>query len=263
VQGRFTSVDPIFFQKDMLVDPQRYNLYAYTRNNPLRFVDPSGEAIELLGDEEKRKKILEGLREIVGKQAGAYLYENKITGKDGNTRYFVGIYKNGPDGKGADFGAINKVSSQIGRIINDTRIAPVNLVEPGDKYTAKGPDGSSTQTVTIGPIGRGSPGATDLVSGNITMLDPKYDYGALPGSVMSDGVANNPGFAIALGHEFGHLQFGWGHSAGNSNDSAVGLENEVRRLKNPSGPTRTRHNPGDPDVGKGGFVIKCPGCVIR
>ena len=36
-QGRFTSTDPIFFQKDMLADPQRWNLYAYAQNNPLRF----------------------------------------------------------------------------------------------------------------------------------------------------------------------------------------------------------------------------------
>ena len=27
-QGRFTSVDPLFFQKAMLVDPQRWNVYA-------------------------------------------------------------------------------------------------------------------------------------------------------------------------------------------------------------------------------------------
>src|SRR5439155_19699467 len=34
-QGRFTSPDPLFFQKEMLEDPQRWNLYSYVRNNPL------------------------------------------------------------------------------------------------------------------------------------------------------------------------------------------------------------------------------------
>jgi uncharacterized protein RhaS with RHS repeats len=55
------------------VDPQRWNLYAYTRNNPLQFIDPKGEAIELLGDEEERRKALAALRKGVGDQAGAYL----------------------------------------------------------------------------------------------------------------------------------------------------------------------------------------------
>ena len=38
--GRFTSVDP---WKGDLKDPQSFNKYSYVRNNPLRYVDPSGE----------------------------------------------------------------------------------------------------------------------------------------------------------------------------------------------------------------------------
>jgi RHS repeat-associated protein len=75
VQGRFTSPDPLFFQKEMLLDPQRFNLYAYVRNNPLKLVDPNGLAIELTGDEAERKRKLDLIRQSVGKEAGAYLYE--------------------------------------------------------------------------------------------------------------------------------------------------------------------------------------------
>ena len=42
--GRFTTVDPVYTWRDNLVDPQRWNRYAYGRNNPLRYVDPNGEA---------------------------------------------------------------------------------------------------------------------------------------------------------------------------------------------------------------------------
>lgn len=55
VQGRFTSPDPLpwlHWQRageedrarfqDFISDPQNLNLYAYTRNNPLRFTDPTG-----------------------------------------------------------------------------------------------------------------------------------------------------------------------------------------------------------------------------
>jgi len=43
--GRFTSVDPVYNWKENLVDPQRWNRYAYARNNPLRYVDPDGKDI--------------------------------------------------------------------------------------------------------------------------------------------------------------------------------------------------------------------------
>ena len=43
--GRFTTVDPIQTTADNLGDPQRWNRYAYARNNPLRFTDPDGRCI--------------------------------------------------------------------------------------------------------------------------------------------------------------------------------------------------------------------------
>ena len=40
--GRFTTTDPVLDLKAALVNPQRWNRYAYVSNNPLRFVDPDG-----------------------------------------------------------------------------------------------------------------------------------------------------------------------------------------------------------------------------
>lgn len=40
--GRFTSADPLYLERRRLVDPQQLNIYAYTRNNPMRFTDPTG-----------------------------------------------------------------------------------------------------------------------------------------------------------------------------------------------------------------------------
>jgi uncharacterized protein (TIGR03437 family) len=45
--GRFTSVDPIWVKGDRVLDPQRLNLYAYGRDNPLRFKDPTGMDVAL------------------------------------------------------------------------------------------------------------------------------------------------------------------------------------------------------------------------
>jgi RHS repeat-associated protein len=44
-QGRFTSPDPPFMDQWELT-PQSWNLYSYVRNNPLRLVDPTGNAAE-------------------------------------------------------------------------------------------------------------------------------------------------------------------------------------------------------------------------
>jgi RHS repeat-associated protein len=40
--GRFTTVDPVLNAKDALINPQKWNRYAYVSNNPLRYVDPDG-----------------------------------------------------------------------------------------------------------------------------------------------------------------------------------------------------------------------------
>jgi RHS repeat-associated protein len=43
VQGRFTSADPLMASA-IAVNPQSWNRYSYTINNPLKYVDPSGLA---------------------------------------------------------------------------------------------------------------------------------------------------------------------------------------------------------------------------
>jgi len=48
-QGRFTSSDPLYIEMKRLSDPQQLNLYAYTRNNPLKFTDPTGLDISVDG----------------------------------------------------------------------------------------------------------------------------------------------------------------------------------------------------------------------
>ena len=44
--GRFMTPDPVTMLPQRLRDPQQINLYAYARNNPLRFIDPTGTTID-------------------------------------------------------------------------------------------------------------------------------------------------------------------------------------------------------------------------
>jgi RHS repeat-associated protein len=54
---RFNSVDPVITRGEALINPQLWNLYAYCRNNPIRFVDPYGldTYVILYGDPGKRE----------------------------------------------------------------------------------------------------------------------------------------------------------------------------------------------------------------
>lgn len=50
-QGRFTSPDPLpGWQRD----PQSWNMYSYGRNNPLKYVDPTGETYRVCDSEAKK-----------------------------------------------------------------------------------------------------------------------------------------------------------------------------------------------------------------
>jgi RHS repeat-associated protein len=47
--GRFTTVDPLMNTEAALTDPQRWNRYAYSLNNPLRYIDPDGRDVLAIG----------------------------------------------------------------------------------------------------------------------------------------------------------------------------------------------------------------------
>jgi RHS repeat-associated protein len=62
-QGRFTSADAPFADQEE-GDPQSWNLYAYVRNNPLRYIDPFGDAHWEVGTD--------GQQHYVGDEDGEY-----------------------------------------------------------------------------------------------------------------------------------------------------------------------------------------------
>ncbi|HKY30179.1 MAG TPA: PA14 domain-containing protein, partial [Pyrinomonadaceae bacterium] len=244
-QGRFTSVDPIFFQKEMLIDPQRYNRYSYVRNNPLKYIDPEGQAIELLGDEEHRKAILEQLQKAVGQKAGALLYENKITDKNGNTRYFVGI-----SGKAGDFAKINSLAAGFAAVIGDRRVAKLSIVAEDTKVQGYSSNQKALITAKDTHWVDPNPAITFPSSyGETTtyLLDPKVKYPHLPYLLMEDFKgAWDVAPSDVLAHEIGHVAAEWGLIVGDHKHISVAFENEARRLRDPNAKLRTGHSePGD------------------
>jgi RHS repeat-associated protein len=255
-QGRFTGVDPydINLEKQLTSDPsaaesvfreyisipQQWNRYSYAVNNPFLYLDPTGESIELTGSEEERKKQLEALKSVVGQKAGAYLYENKLVDKDGNVKYFVGIYTNGPSGKGAAFEKINSAAGEVSAIITDPRNTRVKVVAAGTEITDDNKD-----SFRIGAIGS-SPGATPGVTGSfggvITayILDPATKPGKLAKEYWSNNIAQEPSTGELLGHELGHAR---AIVTGDPDvlGASLRLENKVRKDVSRKKSTRKMH----------------------
>jgi len=241
-QGRWTSPDPLHFQAEMLTDPQRFNLYVYVRNNPLKFVDPKGEEIKLVGNEEERRKILEALRSAVGEQAGRYLQEKqtKTWFGLGKTTYTVSL----TDEKA--FATSNAVAGEFVAIIRHHRTVHVGIVPPGTDV-----HGDVGGKVRIAAYPQGSEGTTGPIGGGlgIRLLDPAAPYGRVPGVLMSNGIDSQSDAGLVLAHELGHA---WGLMTGdwrqvrmnpfNTDDPALRLENKVRQLRNPNGPQRLLHD---------------------
>jgi RHS repeat-associated protein len=233
-QGRFTSPDtPLIDQ--FLDDPQSWNLYAYARNNPLRYVDRTGEAIELVGDAEGRRKQLEALKEAVGSEARAYLYPNAEKDKNNKPtgRYFVGVLVGGPSGKGPDFASINGASKALSGVIADTQIAQVHLVNPGESFTYFSPTNRQTSlnsrtTGLTSPFNEPSPI-------KVWVLNPAYAYDDLSPKQMANGLSGQRTLPDNLMHELGHAAWQMDIKAGRrtandpyGNQRAVDFENYLR-----------------------------------
>lgn len=62
--GRFMSVDPLL-SSGSIYDPQTWNRYAYTLNNPLKYIDPFGLYVYAEGTtDEEKKKFEQGLKDL-------------------------------------------------------------------------------------------------------------------------------------------------------------------------------------------------------
>jgi RHS repeat-associated protein len=237
--GRFMSPDPPLLDQH-IADPQSWNLYSYVSNNPLSFVDPTGNAVELLcsgSDASKcaaeRQKSLEFLQKSLGNdKAASNLYINEV--KDGdNTRYFVGI-----KGDVGDFMKQGDTAHDLGNLVENKNVVEFGLTskdlsnQGGAVTYEKGEVGNQNVRVLVNP---------DQASVANTVLNPNTILGASRwgGQNQDPRWRVNPftGEVMAW-HEFGHA---WGYINGRpldrTNPEANAWENRMReQLYGPIGP---------------------------
>jgi len=70
----------------MVVDPQRFNLYGYVRNNPLKFVDPFGMKLRISVNGSAEQAMAD-IRTLAGDFA-KHLVFDPVKDKDGNILYY-------------------------------------------------------------------------------------------------------------------------------------------------------------------------------
>jgi len=234
--GRFTTVDPVLDLEAALVDPQRWNRYAYARNNPLAYIDPAGAAIELLGDEEARKRELELLRKSIGNSAGQRLYINTV-GEGKDARYFVGIQGNVGDFMRLGDAAHNLANLVVHQSVVEFGLTGENLARAGGAETLEpGERGNANTRVLVNPD-------------QLDIANARLSPATLLGSVRFEGQSVNPPWTvnpinveIAAWHEFGHA---WGVMNGRgmkrTNPEALDWENQMRAVMyGPLGPLNAR-----------------------
>lgn len=237
--GRFMSPDPPLLDQH-IADPQSWNLYSYVRNNPLSFVDPTGNAVELLcsgSDASKcaaeRQKELEFLQKSLGNdKAASNLYINEV--KDGDTtRYFVGI-----KGDVGDFMKMGETSHDLANLVENKNVVEFGLTskdlsnQGGAVTYEKGEVGNQNVRVLVNP--KQADVANTVLSPNTILgasrwggqnKDPRWRVSPFTGEVMA-------------WHELGHA---WGYINGRpldrTNPEANAWENRMReQLYGPIGP---------------------------
>jgi RHS repeat-associated protein len=153
--GRFTSADPVWVKADRMVDPQRLNLYAYGRNNPLKLTDPTGMDVNLgnCPGDMTTTMCEAAVRNGLQKEDRSHVHFVEGNGKNGYKKGEVGVLVD------SDYKSKSLNFTTLQSLANDhTALAKIDIFNPNDKYSFRTdlsypPKGLSTVSSTAADFG--------------------------------------------------------------------------------------------------------------
>jgi RHS repeat-associated protein len=242
--GRWTSPDRPFLDQ-YPTNPQSWNLYNYARNNPLKYIDPTGEAVQLMGEtEEEREKELEAIKAALVKSDKAKnLTVNPELDKAGKAtgRYFVDI-----TGDKKAFASAGDLEAAMFKVIDSDNIVEFAIAEKVTKKTSFIDKFFKPYKFDVGAKYGGAVtyGPSLTLSGNIGVTIDPNDIR----SGRSDAPTPTLGEAVAhelLGHALG-LARNPEAKIISTNRMAVEAENAARKRGGTARGLRTKHKDGFP-----------------
>jgi RHS repeat-associated protein len=253
--GRFASVDPYSPNMDrqtgtnrraaearfaaFLTSPQQWNRYIYAIDDPLKYVDPTGERIEIFGNEEERRRAFERIKAVVGPEGAKLLFVKEVEG-----RFFVETKSVSGLADTGELGLRIAILIATDKI-TEFHIATTFRVKVSEWWGLY----KTVRTRSVASFGGGATlGAEESLTGNAQIFvhpnagDIATDvlgYTFLGGTRSSDGKPLVFYNDIVDAHEFGHAYANVilriplaGSDAAKSFPWALRLENEVRKRRN-------------------------------
>ena len=216
--GRFSGTDPYLIHEKKFSNPQIWNMYSYVGNNPLKYIDPNGEILEIQGDEEARQRALEAVRNGLRKEDRDKVLIVEGNGKNGTKKgHFYIDAKALNEGKSKD-----ENFRDLKQIVNSRNLGTLEIKDQNAQFSYTDNMGNR-QTTTFALLNpdttqaelnrnEGITGLTFVTKNSLSAID-KSDGGspttAVPGvrtTYINGQIQNDEALAVSTAHElYGHM----------------------------------------------------------